>query len=163
MLKRTIVPLIVAIGMVGVGLGAQQRIDSDRAPLTPQDYLDIQQLYASLARGLDSGDANGYAFARNFVADGVQGNLIGQKALAEFAQTWHERRNGANIRHSISNLVIIRTAEGASVSAYLLMLNVGEKPATIYGTAVENDVLVKTSDGWRFKQRAIHADNAAIR
>jgi hypothetical protein len=163
MLKRNAVALaIAAVGLIGVvWTHAQSR--SSSVAFTPQDFIDIQQLYASLARGLDSADANGYAFARNFVADGVQGSLVGQKALADFAQNWHENRNGANIRHSTSNLIITPTADGATASAYLLMLNVGEKPATVFGTASEEDLLVKTPEGWRFKKRTIRADTVAPR
>lgn len=162
-MKWNIVVLVAAaIAAAGVGRGyAQQR--SASALATPQDYVDIQQLYASLARGLDTADANGYAFARNFVADGVQGSLTGQPALAEFAKNWHDKRNGANVRHWTANLIITPRGEGAAVSAYLLMLNVADKPATIFGTAFEEDTLVKTSEGWRFKTRVIHADTAAPR
>ena len=161
MMKWNVVVLVAAAVAAGAGWGyAQQR--SGSALATPQDYVAIQQLYASLARGLDSADANGDAFARNFTADGVQGSsLRGQKALAEFAQNWHNKRNGANVRHMTANLIITPTPEGAAVSAYLLMLNVGDKPATIFGTASEDDTLVKTSDGWRFKTRVIHPDSAA--
>jgi len=161
MLKLKVVAAVIAAGAV-VGVvwaSAQQR----EGALTAMDYVEIQQLYASLARGLDSGEANGYAFARTFVADGVQGSLVGQKALAEFAQNWHENRNGANVRHSTSNLIVTRTPEGATASAYLLMLNVEQRPPTIFGTASEEDALVKTSDGWRFKHRTIHSDTAAPR
>jgi actinorhodin biosynthesis protein ActVIA len=161
MLKRKVVGFVIAAACaVAVASGhAQER--SGSVVLTTQDYLDIHQLYASLARGLDSAEGSGYAFARNFVADGVQGKLVGHKALAEFAQNWHDNRNGKNIRHSTSNLIITPTPEGAAVSAYLLMLNVGEKPATIFGTASEEDIVVKTPEGWRFKIRAIRADTAA--
>jgi hypothetical protein len=151
---------IAAVAVLGVVWASAQQRDG---ALTALDYAEIQQLYASLARGLDSGEANGDAFARNFVADGVQGSLVGQKALAEFAQNWHEKRNGANVRHSTSNLIITRTPEGATASAYLLMLNVEQRPPTIFATASEEDALVKTSDGWRFKRRTIRSDSSAPR
>jgi hypothetical protein len=158
MSKHLVVSLAVAsIVVAGAVLGRAQQKDAV-GTVTAQDFIEIQQLYATLARGLDSGGDNGYAFARVFVPDGVQGRLAGQKALAEFANTWHTERNGANVRHSISNLTVTRSSEGATGSAYLLMLNVGDKPPTIFGTASEDDALVKTADGWRFKSRTIHPD-----
>jgi hypothetical protein len=164
MLKLKVVAVVLAVlGAASAVWGYAQQRDSGAAVLTAQDFVEIQQLYASLARGLDTADANGYAFARNFVPDGVQGSLVGQKALAEFAQNWHDKRNGANVRHSTSNLLVTRTPEGATVTAYLLMLNVEQRPATIFGTASEEDALVKTSDGWRFKQRTIRSDAGAPR
>jgi hypothetical protein len=157
-MKTTSVIVLMAAISVAAGLWVHAQSQNTSGALTTQDYIEIQQLYASLARGLDSAEADGYTFAKSFIADGVQGSLIGQKALAEFAVNWHERRNGANVRHSTSNLVITPTPEGANASAYLLMLNVGERPITVFGTASENDVLVKTPQGWRFKTRSIRPD-----
>ncbi len=57
-------------------------------------------------------------------------------------------------------MVLTPTAEGANASIYLLLLNVGVRPATIATTGMYEDVLVRTPQGWRFKSRIVHADPA---
>ena|SRR5579872_231383 len=122
---------------------AQQRVTK----LTADDYIEIQQLYARYNHAIDGGDAEGYASL--FVPDGSFNNNVGHDQLVTFIKN----RNGANMRHWNTNLVITGTPEGASGSVYLMFLNVGVNPPVVTGAGKYDDTLVKTSDGWRFKRR----------
>jgi hypothetical protein len=128
-------------------------------PLTPKDFNELQQLYAHYNMAIDTGDAE--AWAATFTPDGVFNNTNkGHDALVQFIHDWREKRDGANRRHWNSNLAFTPTADGAKGSCYLILLNVGIRPATIVTTGVYEDVLVRTPQGWRFKSRIVHADPA---
>jgi len=106
---------------------------------------------------IDTGNAEGWA--ATFTPDGVFNNTNkGHDALVQFIKDWREKRDGANRRHLNSNMVLTPTADGANASIYLLLLNVGVRPATIATTGIYEDVLVRTPQGWRFKSRIVHAD-----
>src|SRR5258708_2466783 len=122
---------------------AQQRATK----LTADDYIEIQQLYARYNHAIDSGDAEGYA--NLFVPDGSFNNNIGHDALIAFIKN----RNGANMRHWNTNLVITPTPEGASGAVSLMFLTAGLTPPVVTGAGKYDDTLVKTAQGWRFKKR----------
>jgi hypothetical protein len=129
------------------------------ANLTPTDYFEIEQLYARYNNALDSGDAEGWA--ATFTPDGAFNTSTGREALIRFVKDWHEKRNGANRRHWNSNLHITGTPEGAQGSVYLMLIDVGTRPASIALTGMYTDTLVKTADGWRFKKRLVKGDAPA--
>jgi SnoaL-like domain len=127
--------------------------------LSPQDVADIQQLYARYNFAIDTGDAAGWA--DTFTADGVFNKVFtGREALMGFIKLWREKLNGANRRHWNSNLNLSATPSGAHGGVYLMLLDVGVKPAAIASTGTYSDELVKTKDGWRFKTRAVISDPA---
>jgi len=154
----TVMVLAAAVAILGTGLlRAQQAASTTK--LTTQDYADIQQLYARYNLAIDTGDGEGWASM--FMPDGVfNTNTKGHDALVQFVRDWREKRNGANRRHWNSNLVITPTNEGANGSVYLLLLDIGVRPAVPALTAIYEDRLVKTPAGWRFKSRIVHADPA---
>ena len=115
--------------------------------LTTQDYIDIQQLYARYNHAIDGGDADGYAAL--FTPDGSFNANRGHDALVAFIRN----RNGANLRHWNTNLVITPTADGARGSVYLMFLDVSARPAKVGNAGKYEDTLVKTAQGWRFKTR----------
>jgi hypothetical protein len=129
-------------------------VQAQKAPaLTTQDYNDIQQLYARYNLAIDSG--NGEAWAGTFTPDGVFNTTNkGHDALVQFVKDWREKRVGANRRHLNSNMVLTPTAEGANASIYLLLLNVGVRPATIATTGIYEDVLVRTRKGGALRAAA---------
>src|SRR5215470_6263564 len=135
-------------------------VHAQKAPaLTTQDYNDIQQLYARYNLAIDGG--NGEAWAATFTPDGVFNTTNkGHDALVQFIKDWREKRDGANRRHLNSNMVLTPTPDGANGSIYLLLLNVGVRPATIATTGIYEDGLLRTPQGWRFKSRIVHADPA---
>jgi len=153
-MRQTAAALVVTIVVTGFGLVLAQK-----GKLTTQDYIDIQQLYARYNEAFDSGD--GDAYAATFTADGVFNNNKGREALIGFIQQWKEKLNGGSRRHWNNNLVITPTPEGATGSVYLLLIDISARPPAIAGAAKYSDLLVKTPQGWRFKQRTTRTDSAA--
>ena len=130
------------------------------APLSTQDLVEIQQLYAKYNHAIDSGNAE--EWADTFTPDGVfNGRFTGREALMGFIKTWKERMNGGNRRHWNSNLSIRGTSEAATGAVYLMLMDVSTKPASIASTGMYADELVKTPAGWRFKNRVVKVDAPA--
>ena len=145
--RRAIAILAGAIALGGVSwVFAQQH-----KTLTADDYIEIQQLYARYNNAIDSGDAE--AYAGTFVPDGVFNNFNGHDALVGFINDWRDKMKGTSRRHCNNNMTITPSAEGASGSVYLLLVDVSVRPPTIAAAAKYDDQLVKTAQGWRFKKR----------
>lgn len=137
------------------------------APATLQDYVEIQQLYAAYAHALDRGD--GERFASLFTADGeftggrgpgrgaeIRTPIKGTEALKAMGG-----RGGS--RHFTTNLVVRPTsATTAKGSAYLLLYNVRVVPPVFVETAIYDDTLEKTPQGWKFKARVVWRDDDDI-
>lgn len=148
--------IVVVMFSLVCGLGVS-RVSAARTVLTAQDYIDIQQLYARYAMTIDSGDAEGWA--NTFTPDGVFNNSSrGHDALVQFVHDWRDKRSGAERRHWNSNLIITPTEDGVAGSVYLLLLDIGVRPPVPNMSAVYEDHLVKTAQGWRFKTRVLHSD-----
>jgi actinorhodin biosynthesis protein ActVIA len=126
--------------------------------LSAQDYFEIQQLYARYNIAIDSGDAEGWA--ATFTPDGVFNTSVGHDALVNFVKTWREKLNGATRKHWNNNLQITGNANEASGYVYLMLVDIGTKPASILATATYTDSLIKTKDGWRFTKRTTKGDTA---
>jgi len=148
--------ILAAIATAGIALGS---LGLQAAELNPRDYMEIEQLYAQYNHAIDSGDAEGWA--NTFTPDGTFNRFVGHDALVGFIGTWREKMNGANRRHWNTNLRIVATPEGANGSVYLMLMDVGTKPASVVSTGMYTDSLVKTKDGWRFKQRTTKGDAPA--
>jgi hypothetical protein len=164
MRKGQVVVAALIIAGLGVSWGyAQQKKNGS---LTTQDYIDIQQLYANYAHALDKGE--GARFAATFVPDG---EFTGGRAAGRATETRTPLKgtegltkmgsNGGS-RHFTANLVITPSPEGAKGSCYLLLFNARNTPATIVETAIYDDTIVKTGDGWRFKKRVVWRDDDDI-
>lgn len=139
--------------------------------LTAMDYIEIQQLVAKYARFIDTCSNNGYDYADLYTADGifqpdVAGRTIppiqGREALARVSGGgsnncqnvgWIEQ----GVRHIYTNHIITPSAEGATGTVDMLMIGIDGDPARILHDDYYDDVYVKTSQGWRFKQRTHHA------
>ena len=142
--------------LVLTALQAQQQ--RARGSLTAQDYAEIQQLYGRYAIGYDSG--NGDLFARAFTADGtftIPNRMVvtGREKLAEFAAAPGGNKGPTNVLHVNSNITIEPSAEGATATAYVLLVNIGPsgKPSALTGGGIYRDTFVKGPEGWRIKTR----------
>lgn len=147
-----------AAALVVFALGA---VSAQAAELTTQDYIDIEQLYATYNHAIDAGD--GEAWAATFTPEGSFNRFKGKDALVGFIKNWREKMNGANRRHWNTNLRITPSADGANATVLLMLLDVGTQPPSIAMTGQYTDVLVKTPNGWRFKSRQVKGDAAAPR
>jgi hypothetical protein len=140
---------------------AQQR----HTGLTPQDYIDIQQLVARYPYALDGGLGSGKTYADLFTADGVFINQDGRhEGRAELERLGGARRakpTPLNVAHYITNHVIEPVSGGgAKGQEYLMVVTVGEegplhgpRPSSIRLGGQYRDEYEKTSQGWRFKSR----------
>src|SRR5215475_12441277 len=106
MTMRTIVAVAATIALSGGAVRAQSS-----GKLTPDDLVEIQQLYARYNWALDSGDSQGYA--ATFTPDGVFNNNVGHDAIVKFADGFHAGL-GAHVRHWNTNLLIQPSASGAT-------------------------------------------------
>jgi len=157
---RKILVVVAASAVLAAGtlLYAQQR--SGGGTLTTQDYIDIQQLYATYAQAYDRGETAKYVgtftddgeFWGGYAATG--GGRVsrlpykGTKELTEMGSD-----GGRGSRHWTSNLTITPTATGANGSVYLIVYDTKSVPPKVEETAIYDDTLVKTPQGWKFKKR----------
>jgi hypothetical protein len=126
--------------------------------LTGADYVEIEQLYIINNIAFDSGAADGRRYADTFTSDGVlvrgQERLSGAHSLASVATA-----NTPGLHNWISNLTIDPTTEGARGRAYGLTMAIagqdGVKQSEWRSRSTYDDVLVRTPQGWRFKQRTV--------
>jgi 3-phenylpropionate/cinnamic acid dioxygenase small subunit len=150
---------LCSLGAITADAAAHRRLSAD-------DYIEIQQLYANYAQALDKGE--GERFAATFVEDG---EFTGGRGAGKANDDRTPRKGTAALtkmgsvggtRHFTANLVITPTADGAKGSCYLLLFNVRNIPGTIVETAIYDDTLVKTAQGWKFKKRVVWRDDDDI-
>ncbi len=133
-----------------------QRAATPATPLTVDDYLQIRQLVASYAFGLDGGGNNGYDYADLFApgAEFVRPPTTGRDNLAKLAI---EQPHGPiYTRHFITNIVVDPTPAGVTGRQYLVVIDVPEAPGqtgSVFVAGHYEDQYVKTPQGWRFKRR----------
>jgi hypothetical protein len=157
MLKNIVLALTLAAAAGAAGVAQAQPAKGSSA-FGAQDFVEIQQLYARYNEAIDSGNAE--AWVATFTPDGVFNTFNGREGLMTFAEQYKGKMNGTRNRHWNTNLIITPTAEGASGSVYLMLVDVSAKPPVIASTLKYDDLLVKTAQGWRFKKRATRADTA---
>ena len=156
--------LVLLVGAILVGtttwIYAQQRRPGSHVWLSPEDYMEIQQLYGFYARDVDPGSRRdpSWMFAGDGVADMNGRKYSGQELKDFYAQVPKNQSSG--IRHFNSTYVIVGTPEGARGSSYMLQVErrAEGRPIEVTLFGKYEDRLVKTRDGWRFKERIFTAD-----
>ena len=162
--KKVVTAAGLTLTVLAGGLAyAQQR---KAAPvLTPQDYMEIQQLYALYAKAADLADGKGYAgtfttdgeFVSARAPQGGQGEWV--RSTSKGTESLTRTGSTGGLRHNFINIHVTRTAEGADATCYLLMYTARTNPASLVTTATYADTLVRTADGWRFKKRVMWRDD----
>jgi hypothetical protein len=170
-LRHTFITLATVGVMASVSAGAQSAAPSKTPTLTPQDYMEIQQLSARYAFDIDTCVNGGADFADLFTDDGefsvsqqwgVAGNrkTRGRVALIDAAGgDGHggckdpKTTMGYGISHIVVNHVITAAPGGAIGKSYLLAIGVGGDPTKIERQGGYDDVYEKTAAGWRIKSR----------
>ena len=148
-----------AVLFVTLALGAVPDAQTGGNMLTAQDYAEIQQLYAHYAWSIDTRAENGMVYAKTFTPDGkfVNGDntVVGHEQLA--AMIRGDGQPSPVPTHFTMNIAIEPAPEGAHGRAYLAITG-GEPNAqqALSTTGTYEDILVKTSEGWRFKQRTLY-------
>ena len=146
---KCLIALVFAVSCVSV-----QPVEA--AELSAEDHAEINQLYARYVQAIDRGDAIVWADA--FTPTGSFGDSVtGRDALLAFAERYHEE-NGNEPRHWYNALVLTSTADGAEGACYAVTFN--SSTGSLMWTGTYKDVLVKTSEGWRFSSRQLTIDPA---
>ncbi len=160
---------VLLLGL-GFGLGmttshAQTPSASTAPALSARDYIEIEQLVYKYGWALDSGDDNGFAYADLYTPDGTftgtnQGpsgrSYQGRETLAALARGG--RRGALNVGHSVTNVIVTPTADGAVGRVYVGIFDPGKpgmRPGAGHG-GFYDDVYAKTPQGWRFAKRTFY-------
>jgi SnoaL-like protein len=156
-ISRALVLLTATIALVGATwIYAQQRKPGSHVLLSPEDYIEIHQLYSFYTRDVDPGSARdaSWMFTTDGTAQMGERRYTGQKDLQEF-YSQVRKNQAAGVRHFNSSYVIVGTPEGARGSSYMMGVErKGEgKPIEVTLFGKYEDRLVKTRDGWRIKER----------
>ena len=158
--KLTFVVVILMLAASGATwMLAQQQRTSDM--LSPEDYLEIRQMYYLYAHDVDPGSE--YDASWMFAEDGSFSSggdpVVGRAALKEFYEGVRNRHS-AGIRHVNASVVIMPTEEGARGMGYMLQVEQRQEDGpieiTLFGKYT--DRWVQTSEGWRIKERRFVAD-----
>jgi 4-carboxymuconolactone decarboxylase len=152
--------VLVTAGLYVWSAGAKEQMPS----LTALDYAQIEQLYAHYNHYIDSGTDEGRAFASLFTPDGVLhtgapglGEVRGTAALAELARTIGSPPPAVKASHYAANIMIDPSPEGATGSAYLVMMSSPREGTSVTGASlIYSDALVRAPDGWKFKARTVN-------
>lgn len=151
-------PLVLAcVIVIGAGwIRAQQ--PASAAKFTADDYIEIQQLYASYSHALDF-SKKAEDVADHFTDDAEVGPPLpgglrwGRKGLIDyFTERLQRPIDETKDRHWTSNLLIKPTPAGAHGAVMLLVVRVGTPP-TVTSTLTYEDDLVRTPKGWKIKKR----------
>ena len=157
----------VAFAIVVVQAQTKQSLwTGEFGSLTPQDYMEIQQLVARYPYAYDRGTRHGKDYAALFTTDGVfEGNgkyLKGRDALAKEADRGDDAPQ--NVGHFTVNHIIEPGPTGGNGEAvgqqYLMtMSSIGPEENGRRATSIRQwhyeDVYQKTSEGWLFKSRKV--------
>jgi len=143
-------------GRIAGDAGAGERHNG----LAVEDYLEIQQLITTYPMALDTGAGEGGVYADVFTPDGVfmagANRYQGRDALKKFAWQHRPGQGPRYVRNFSTNPWIEASPEGAIGKVYAVVMEFGEDgqpPHQVVGGGHYEDVYVKTSQGWRIKQR----------
>ncbi|WEK46334.1 MAG: nuclear transport factor 2 family protein [Candidatus Andeanibacterium colombiense] len=138
--------------------------------LTPQDYIEIQELNAHYALAIDECTNGGYDYADLYTPDGTFGlsekwgepgrvAAKGRDALAVAAgggpQGCRDPKSyiGYGISHIITNQIIEPRPDGAYGRNKLIAMSIGGDPNKNEVQGGYEDHYVKTPQGWRIQSR----------
>ena len=158
--------IVVAATVTGAFAAGWVGAQGTRGPaLTGQDYAEIEQLTARYYQALDF--ENRAMFESIWTADAVyriasRGQpVVGRDAIVErTVARWADRPPEHERRHWQNNLVVTPTADGATTRTYWVSFEVSYSPPKPALSGHYDDVLVRTPDGWRFKERVLTIDES---
>jgi SnoaL-like domain len=139
-------------------------MSESNAKLSVEDRLDIMELFAKYAWGIDTGNLD--AVVATFAEDGYldhlwQGKLQGREALKRaFEELWYDRPSWwIGRQHLANHFLITRDGEGARVKAMfsILQYNVDYRTNFVFGIGTWDNFCVKRNGMWVFKSVYINA------
>lgn len=136
--------------------------------LSAEDRLEIQELYAKYSWGIDLADAE---LALSVFADDAwfdhlwQGRVQGHAAIRKnLEELWYNRQHWWYGRqHLFNHFIMTPTADGGEETArvrcffQIIQFNVEYRTNFVFGIGTRDDVCVKRSSVWLFKQLYINA------
>ncbi|MFT4287129.1 nuclear transport factor 2 family protein [Nocardioides sp.] len=126
-------------------------------PLSLEDHLAIRELFSRYNYLVDVvGDAAGVADC--FVEDGIYdhgrfGLFRGREEIQGLMQRAVDEQLG--YQHWNNNLLIDGEGDEVTSTAYVLTLDGSVDPPVIARLSVVRDSIVRTSQGWRFRERRV--------
>ena len=160
------VVVVATVGAFAAGwAGAQGRHGT---ALTGQDYAEIEMLMSRYYQALDfedrdmldslwTDDAVWVINPMRITPNGVR--VEGRESIVNATvRRWEGRPPQHERRHWQNNLVVTPTAEGAMARMYFVSFEVSYSPPKPALSGHYDDVLVRTPDGWRFKERIMTLD-----
>src|SRR5262245_4480160 len=152
--RSVLVAAVVVMTAVGCGAAWMYAKEKRLTTLSPQDYVEIYQLYGYYTRDVEPGSERNASWL--FTEDGSFESPTGEifKGPQQLKNFYEVRRYRVGLRHLNTNFLIHPTPEGARGTAYMIMVQqeVG-KPIAVTTFGVYHDTFVKTRAGWRFKDR----------
>ena len=153
--------IVMTIGFITAFAAGWVSAQGPRATLTGQDYAEIEQLIARYNQATDFEDLDMYAsvFTEDAVWRGNGRELVGRAALVKsLADRFASRPPEHERRHWQNNSVITPTPDGATARTYFVSFEVSYVPPKPALSGHYDDVLVRTPDGWRIKERELNLD-----
>lgn len=121
--------------------------------LTENDKLELSQLLIGYTHCLDyrSIDSLGDFLTDDceFVVDDPPFSMQGLTNIKETLRG--TKKQSPDVRHVVTNVLIVAGREDVHVHAYLQIMNIRELKATVFARYI--DECVKTVDGWKVKAR----------
>jgi hypothetical protein len=122
--------------------------------LSPEDFLEIEQLVQGYTHGIDVGpeDAS-WVFTPDGSFVSSRRTVKGEKEVKAMYADRRKRHNPKQ-RHLLTNLIIKPTTEGAAGTAYITVVEPGANSMpTISYYGMYDDTYVRTPLGWRIMRR----------
>lgn len=160
----------IAIAALAFAAVSAAPLQAASGTLTPQDYIDIEQLNARYAFAIDHCTNSGYDYADLYTEDGTfavseewgqPGKVFatGREALAQAAGGGPEGCRdpktllGYGINHVLVDQIIEPRPDGAYGRNKLIAMSIGGDPSKNEVQGGYEDHYVKTAKGWRIKSR----------
>lgn len=132
-------------------------------PVSIEDRLAISDLFVRYTCALDTGDVD--TLVDCFTPDGrlvspAVGEYAGHAAIRAFAERFSEfRRNGSQLRHVISNLMIQVDGDRGHATCYLIVFLTRDGQSRLLAPGQYDCELRKVGGAWRFQNRIVRHDH----
>ena len=140
-----------------------QRASSSMKPVSIEDRLAINDLFVRYTCALDAGEVE--TLVDCFTEDGALvspavGRHAGRAAIRAFAERFAQfRRNGAQLRHVISNLIVQVDGDRGHATCYLTVFLTRDGKSRLLAPGLYDCELRKVEGGWRFQNRVVRHDH----
>jgi SnoaL-like protein len=166
-MKRFVLPGAVCVVVVLAGVGLT-RAQPRTTKLTAEDFGEIQRLLYTNHTGYDfairdNGDMWTGTFTPDAVLDNPPSHVVGETAIRAYATDPAQKAPNRKFRHWSSTFNVTPNAEGATLSAFYLVISDGngQQPMTISSTGRYESLVVKTKNGWRIKHHVVFGEGSA--